>query len=162
MDIETTAALVAVAVVAGTLLLTGPGAGEFGAGQRSGTGLDDGTADVDDVELSGSPAITSGRFGTDVAYLRIPSVSVTLASVTDNPRIVYRLSVSGLGFDRAGTRLLGPGSRGVTVGMADQPVERGEIRREQYRATLSVHVQSFEVYRTVFRRNVTVGVNLDE
>lgn len=162
METETRATATAVAFIAATLLVSGPLVSAVSLGQAPGPGLDDGNATVNDVALADDLTVSAGRFGTGVAYLRIPAAVVRLESVTDTPRLVYRVSVPGLGIEDAETRQLNQAASRVTVEFPDRALRYETIRERQYRATVSVHVQSFEVYRTVYRRNVTVDVTVDD
>lgn len=161
MNTETTVTALAVGVVAVTLALSGPAVSAVSFGPSPGGELDDGNATVASASLDGTAALTDGRFGTGVAYLRVPDATVRLSAVTGNPRLVYRVSVPGLGVDAAATTGLGPASRRARVRVPDRAFEPATVDRDRYRGTLSVHVQSFAVYRTVLRRNVTVEVATD-
>jgi hypothetical protein len=162
MEVSTAVSLSAVTVVLATLSLTGPAVGLIDPGSDA-TELGEGTATVDGVTLEGDPVVTAGRFGTDVAYFRVPDATVRLSSVTGHSRLVYTVSISALDFERVGNRPPSPdASRSVTVGMADRAFTYGTIHREAYEATLAVRVQSFAVDRTVYRENATVEVRTDE
>lgn len=159
MDAATGVSLAAGAVVVVALVLTGPLVGAVDVGGTDRSELGDGTATVEAVSPEHPPAVTPGRFGTGVAYLRIPDVRVRLSSVSGRSRLVYRVSVPALGFERVGNRRLAPDARGtVTVGMADRAFEYARLDHEAYAASLAVRVQSFAVDRTVYRANVTVEV----
>lgn len=162
METETRATAIAVAFIAATLLVSGPLVSAVSLGQAPGTGLDDGNATVNGVALASDLSVTEGRFGTGVAYLRVPDAAVELGSVAGTPRLVYRVSVPGLGIEGAETRRLSSAAGRVSVGFADRALRYETVRQRQYRAAVSVHVQSFAVYRTVYRRNVTVDVTVDE
>lgn len=149
-----------VLLVAGTLLATGT-LGSGGAPDRSADGLDDGTATVRSVGLTDAPAITDGRFGTGVAYLRLPDATIDLESVDGRPRAVYSVEVPGLDFDRASTTSLAGDPSRVTIGMADRAFEYDAIDRGAYEARVTVRIQSFAVDRTVLERNASVEVRTD-
>lgn len=159
MDSATASSVLAVLVI-GAVVFAGPAVG-FGPDNRGEVELDDGTAAVESVTLTGPVTVTSGRFGAGVAYLRIPDLRVRFSAVSGHPRVVYRVTVPGLGFDRVGSRLLGGSPTRVDVGMADRAYPPGELDRARYRATVTARIQSFAVDRTVFRRNVTVEVRVD-
>ena len=142
-----------VTLVLATLVATGPLVGA--AGQPE-SGLGEGTATVDDVRLESSLSMTPGRFGTGVVYLRVPDARVALSDVQGRSRLVYRVAVPALGFDRVGTRTLTPGTVRATVGMSDRAFAPATVNASSYRARVSVRIQSFAVDRTVFDRNVTV------
>lgn len=161
MEASTVVSLVAVAVVLAALALTSPAVGPIDA-RGDAQSLGDGTASVDNVALEHDPVISPGRFGTDVAYLRVPDVTVQLSSVTGRSRVVYRVAVPALDFDRVADRPLAPDDGSArTVGMSDRAFAPETIRRDAYVATLTVRVQSFAADTTHYRSNVTVEVRAD-
>ncbi|MBX0295508.1 hypothetical protein [Haloarcula nitratireducens] len=136
---------------------TGPLTGVDVTEQRV-TEFGDGTATVESVAVdTGAIRVTDGRFGTGVSYLRVPTATVAVASVTDRPRLVYRVSVPALDVEltettvvtKPGTHRLAPDDRGMARGTADG---------SSYTGTLAVRVQSFTTDRTVYRENVTMEV----
>ncbi|AQL43095.1 hypothetical protein BV210_10380 [Halorientalis sp. IM1011] len=150
------------AVVLAVLLLSGPlvgivdltpesrGAAELGAGTANATVVGDPTAEL---------AITSGRFGTNVSYLRIPPASVDVDRVEQRPRLLYVVRVPQLDFERSVTHPLDESVDGrVTLRMDDRAFPNRVIRTDSYRATVIVRVQSFDGTRTIYRRNATVPV----
>lgn len=156
MDATRAGTVLSVTLVVGVLAATGPLVGlDVGPGQ---TGLGEGTATVEDVRLESPLSMTPGRFGTGVVYLRIPAADVALSSVEGRSRLVYRVAVPTLGFDRVGTHTIAPGRTRVTVGMSDRAFVPGGLDARTYRARVTVRLQSFTVDRTVFDRNVTVEV----
>lgn len=155
MDVSSTVTGLSVAVVLGMLVLTGPLVGSPGA-DRAASELGDGTATVRGVELTDSLSMSEGRFGTGVVYLRVPDVAVDFASTSGRSRLVYRVAIPDLGFDRVGTAPVDPTTTRRRVGMADRAFAPDSLDRDQYRVTVSVRVQSFAVDRTVFQRNVSV------
>jgi hypothetical protein len=151
-----------VAVVLAVLVLSGPlvgivdltpetrGAAELGEGTANATVVGDPTADL---------AITPGRFGTNVSYLRIPPAVVDVRRVEDRPRLLYSVSVPRLDFERSVSEPLNERVDGrITLRMDDRAFTNARIRNESYRATVVVRVQSFEGTQTVYRRNATVPV----
>jgi len=155
MDASRIVTLLSVAVVLGTLVVTGPLVGGTDAGRAS-PELGEGTATVESVQLTGSPSFSPGRFGTGVVYLRIPDAAVEFASASGRSRLVYRVAVPALGFDRVGTASVDPGTTHRGVGMSDRAFAPDTLDRDRYRVNVTVRVQSFAVDRTVFHRNVTV------
>ncbi|MDS0281987.1 hypothetical protein [Haloarcula onubensis] len=116
----------------------------------------DGNATVSEVTVDRSGlALSPGRFGTNVTYLRVPTVTATVDSVTDRPQLLYVVSVPGLDIELvetqvvtgAGTYRFAPDDRAMPPGRVEGP----------YDATLSVRVQSFTTDRTLARTTVTVG-----
>jgi len=157
MDASRTVTLLSVAVVLGTLVVTGPLVGGTDA-DRASTDLGDGTATIERVQLTDSPSFSPGRFGTGVVYLRIPDVAIEFSSTSGRSRLVYRVAVPGLGFDRVGTGVVGPGTIHRQVEMSDRAFAPDTLDRDRYRVNVSVRIQSFSVDRTVFQRNLTVEV----
>jgi len=148
---------VVAALVVVTLLVTGPLTG-VDATQQSATALGDGTATVSDVTVdTAALRVTPGRFGTDVAYLRIPDATIRVTEAVDRPRLVYRIVVEELGVSVTETTLvtgpstyrLDPDHQGIAASAADG---------RQYNATVEVRVQSYSSDQTVFQENVTVEV----
>ncbi|WP_424017477.1 hypothetical protein ACOZ4N_16630 [Halorientalis pallida] len=150
------------AVVLVVLVLSGPlvGVVDLTPESRGAAELGDGTANASIVgDPTADLAITPGRFGTNVSYLRIPPAVVDVRQVEDRPRVLYLVSVPELGFERSVTEPLDERVDGrVTLRMDDRAFPHARIRNESYRATVVVRVQSFEESRTVYRRNVTVPV----
>ncbi|MBV0924282.1 hypothetical protein KTS45_08715 [Halomicroarcula limicola] len=152
-DLLTGVALFVVVVSVATGPLTGVDVTE----QRA-TEFGDGTATVGAVTVdTAALRVTDGRFGTGVSYLRVPTATVTVTSVSDRPRLVYRVLVPALDVEltetavvsKTGTYRLVPDDRGMARGAADAST---------YDGTLAVRVQSFTTDRTVYRENVTVEV----
>jgi hypothetical protein len=149
--------VLSVVVVLGTLVVTSPLVGGPG-GATATAELGEGTATVERVHLTDSPSFSPGRFGTGVVYLRIPDAAVEFASTNGRSRLVYRLAVPALGFDRVGTAAVDSGTTRRQVGMSDRAFTPDTLDRGRYRMNVTVRVQSFAVDRTVFRRNLTVEV----
>jgi len=151
-----------VAVVLVVLVLSGPliGAVDLTPESRSAAELGDGTANVTVVgDPTADLAITPGRFGTNVSYLRIPPAVVDVQRVEDRPRLLYSVAVPRLDFERSVTEPLDERVAGrVTLRMDDRAFPHAKIRNESYRAIVVVRVQSFDGTRTVYRRNATVLV----
>lgn len=160
MDASRAVTVLSVAVVLVTLVVTGPLVGGSDA-DRTTTELGDGTATVERVQLTDSPSFSSGRFGTGVVYLRIPDAAVEFTSTSGRSRLVYRVAVPALGFDRVGTATVDSGTIRRQVTMSDRAFAPDTLDRDRYRVNVTVRVQSFTVDRTVFRRNLTVGVDDD-
>lgn len=154
--------VVAVVVVVGTLVATGPAVGLIELPTANdGTELGDGTATVGNVEYAdGPPRIEPGRFGSGVQYLRTPSLRVDVTDVRGTPRLVYVLTVPALGFERVETRLLTTDeSTTVVLSMADRSFDEAVTDERTYEGKVVVRVQSFSGDRVIVSRNVTVEVS---
>jgi hypothetical protein len=127
---------------------TGPPATEFGDGTVS---VADVTVDTDDL------AVTPGRFGTDVDYLRVPAAVVDVESVSGRPRLIYVVAVPALDLSLTEQAVLTSAAT-TRLDPDDRAFERGSLASESYDATLTVRVQSFTASTTVYRENVTVEV----
>jgi hypothetical protein len=142
-------------IVVGTVLLalvlTGPAVGLDLTDEP--VTLDDGTATVEVVAPAGDLRITPGRFGTDVAYLRTPTLVADVRAVEGTPRIVYEVVVPELGIEQRAFRPVTEPGR-IRIGMADVEVDRPV--NGSYGGYLAVRVQSFETYETVTNRTVEV------
>lgn len=145
------AGLFVVFVLVGTGPLTGvdvtsASASTFGDGNATVSGVT-----VDRSEL----ALTPGRFGANVTYLRVPAATISVESVTDRPQLLYIVSVPELDIRLVERRVvttpgrvrLAPDDRAMPPGRADG----------SYEGVLTVRVQSFTTDRTVARTTVTVG-----
>lgn len=150
------------AVVLVVLVLSGPlvGVVDLTPESRGAAELGDGTAEASVVgDPTADLAITPGRFGTNVSYLRVPPAVVDVRQVEDRPRLLYIVRVPALNFERSVTEPLDERVDGrVTLRMDDRAFQHARIRNESYNATVVVRVQSFEVSRTVYRRTATVPV----
>jgi hypothetical protein len=154
-----TGSVVAVLLV---LLVTGPAVGLVDVTPRSDARMvGDGTARVSAVDLNvESFRFEPGRFGTGADYLRIPDPTVRLASVTGQPRIVYRVSMPAADVEKIQTRLLSPGDERARVSMADRAFlqcqcHRG-VRDEPYLVLVEIRIQSFEVDEVVYNRTLVL------
>lgn len=145
--------------VLGTLVVTGPLIG-VDAVRTQPTTVGDGTAAVSSVQLPTSEIrITDGRFGTDVAYLRVPDASVTVDSVTGRPRLLYQVDVPALGISLEDERVLSAGQSGTyRLAPGDRAVTPAALERDTYNGSVRIRVQSFEADETVIAENVTVKV----
>lgn len=159
MDRSDWTSVLAVGVVALVLLASGPLAGGLVRPSGTPTTVDDGNATVAGVSVpTEALEISPGRFGTDVTYLRIPDAQVRLASVTDHPRLVYRIEVPALDAELTTTRIVADcGSYRLSI--RDHGMDPATVSNDSYDATVTVRVQSFALDRTVYRENVTVEVN---
>ena len=150
--------LAVVGLVLFVLVLSSPVLGAVDLTPETRDRLGDGTAEA---TLASEPAtdlrIDRGRFGTGVFYLRIPPAVVDVESVTGRPRVVYRVAVPGLDFERtATTRVTEPGRVRVPVDARALPL--AAVANDTYRAEVTVRIQSFETDRVVARRTATVSV----
>ncbi|MFB6188517.1 MAG: hypothetical protein ABEI57_01410, partial [Halapricum sp.] len=120
--------------------------------------IGDGNATVATVAVDGgNVAITRGRFGTDVDYVRVPDASVRLAGVDGTPRLVYRLRIPALGVDHSATKLIdGPGR--VTIRLSDVAIRPQRVTNDSYRGRLTVRVQSYTVDRVVHNESLSIEV----
>jgi len=152
--------LTAVVVILVAVLLLGSGPLAGGLLQPSGTPttLGDGDVEVGVVDVSTTEfVLTPGRFGTAVTYLRVPDAAVQLASVTDRPRLVYRVQVPALGVDRTVSTVVT--DRGQhRLHLRAQALEPGTVEEDEYTGTVRVRVQSFSTDRTLYRQDVTIEV----
>lgn len=136
-----------------------------GAGPLTGLDVSDaqsstvgeGNATVESVAVDRSTlAVTDGRFGTNVSYLRIPTATVTLGSVTGRPQLVYLVSAPALDVDRietlvvtsGGTYRLDPDDRALAPG----------VQPGSYTVSITVRFQSFSTEQVLLRTNETVEV----
>lgn len=144
------------ALVVGVLVATGPLTGlDVMSGGTSTFG--DGDATVDGINLAVADlTVTDGRFGADGPYLRLPTATVTVSSVTDRPRLVYVVAVSDLDINRIETRVFTRPGRYVLA--PDDRALAPDTSPGSYNVTLFVRVQSFETDRVVLRTNTTVEV----
>jgi hypothetical protein len=125
---------------------------------RAETTVDTGAATVESVALDPSAtAVTDGRFGVQFDYLRVPTATVTVASVTGRPRLVYVASVPELSIERVETRVLtAPGRYRLTP---DAEALAPETPSGVYEVSLTVRVQSFDGARTLTTEQTTVEVS---
>jgi len=142
-----------------TLVVTGPLVG-VDAVRTQPTTIGDGTAAISSVQLPTSEIqITNGRFGTSVAYLRVPDASVSVDSVTGRPRLLYQVAVPALDISREDEQVLSEGQSGTfRLAPGDRAVQQSSLERDVYNGTVLLRVQSFETAETIVAQNVTVQV----
>jgi len=150
--------LAVVGLVLFVLVLSSPVLGAVDLTPETRDRLGDGRAEA---TLVSDPAadlfIDRGRFGTRVFYLRVPTAVVDVESVTGRPRVVYRVAVPGLDFERTATaRVTDPGR--VRVPVDARAVPLAAVANDTYRAEITVRVQSFEIDRVVAQRTATIPV----
>ncbi|WP_299266898.1 hypothetical protein [Halorientalis sp.] len=154
--------VVTVAVVLAILVLSGPlvGVVDLTPETRSAAQLGGGTANVSVVDdPTADLAITPGRFGTNVSYLRVPPAVVDVDRVEGRPRLLYLVQAPRLDFERSVAEPLNGTVDGrVAVRMDDRAFERASVPNDSYVVTVTVRVQSFDGTRTVYQRNATVPV----
>ncbi|MBX0322828.1 hypothetical protein EGH21_07265 [Halomicroarcula sp. F13] len=138
-------------------LSTGPLAGADVTNERA-TDFGEGTATVSSVDVeAASIRVTDGRFGTGVEYVRPPTATVSVESVTGRPRLVYLVSIPNVDVELVETTVVtGPGT--YRLEPEDHGMATGTADAGTYDGTLTVRVQSFTADRTVYRENVTVEV----
>lgn len=148
-------------VVVGVLVVlvlvgAGPLTGVDVTSARS-TTVGDGNATVESVAVDSSAlGVTPGRFGTNVSYLRLPSATVNVGSVTGRPQLVYLVSAPGLGVDRVETRVVTSGGT-YRLSPDDKALAPGTTAGE-YAVAVTVRIQSFSGDRVLLRTNETVEV----
>ena len=149
-----------IGVILLTLVASSAAVGGEGFAGAASTAVGEGTATATVKSLpTERMRIDDGRFGTNVLYLRVPDAAVHLGDVRGNPRLVYRIQVPALDVDEAATRSLdGLGGRKVTVRGVDKAFDHGQVTEDEYEATVSVRVQSFDVDETIVSVNETVEV----
>lgn len=148
----------AVGVVVIVLIASGPLAGGLLEPAGTPTTVGEGTATVADAAVDADGlAITPGRFGTDVSYVRVPDARVRLAEVSGHPRLVYRVEVPGVDADLTATEIVGERGR-YRLHVSDYGFDSDRLSNGSYEGAVTVRVQSFTSDRTVLRRNVTVEV----
>lgn len=146
---------VAAAVVA-TTLLAGPALGITDL-TRPTPALGDGNATVTDVSVVDGPTIEAGRFGTDVRYLRGPTVRATVDGVSGTPRLIVHLTVPAMDVDESVSTLLVAADRGERrLEIPDRPLD-GAPPDDSVTATTTVRLQSFGGDRILHEANWTVG-----
>ncbi|WP_276273843.1 hypothetical protein [Haloarcula litorea] len=138
-------------------IATGPLVG-VDATRKPVTQFGEGTATVEGVTTDTTAfRVTDGRFGTGVAYVRVPTATVRVSAVEDRPRLLYLVSVPALGVElTASTVVTTPGS--YRLAPDDRGLARDAPDASSYSGRLTVRVQSFEADRTVYDRNLTVEV----
>jgi len=142
-----------------TLVVTGPLIG-VDAVRTEPTTIGDGTAAVSSVQVTTSEIrITDGRFGTDVAYLRVPDAGVTVDSVSGRPRLLYQVDVPALDISLEDERVLSAGQSGTyRLAPGDRAISPSSLDRDTYTGSVRIRVQSFEADQTIVAENVTVRV----
>lgn len=147
----TAAGLVVVFVLVGTGPLLG-----VDVTSASPSTFGDGNATVSEVGVDQSRlALTPGRFGANVTYLRVPAATVAVDDVTERPQLLYIVSAPGLDVRLVERQVVtGPGR--VRLAPDDRAM-RPERADGAYNVTLTVRVQSFTTDRTVARTTASVG-----
>jgi len=144
-------------VILAVLVVCGPLTGIDATSERT-SEFGEGTATVNSVSVpAGELRVTPGRFGTQVAYLRVPPATVDIASVSERPRLVYLVEVPSLDVSLVTTAVVTE-SKSYRLEPSDRGLSRNRLRSGPYRARLRIRVQSFEMDRVVYDRNVTVEV----
>jgi len=146
-----------VAVILVVLLLSGPGSGLDFTGERASLGKGDATVRVVEPGNEAIP-VTDGRFGTDVAYVRLPDLVVDVSAVEGNPRVFYQVTVPSLGVRKQNDKIIQSPGR-LRVPIYDRALPKGTTI-EGAEARLIVRVQSFSGGKVVLNR--TVEVTRDE
>jgi len=149
-DWVTVVALTVVLVLLGTGPLTGV---DVTSAQTTSFGDGDATVASATVDTS-ALAITAGRFGAADAYLRLPTATVTVDSVTDRPRLIYIVTVPELDIQRVETKVL-TGSGTYRLAPDDRALSP-DTPAGPYEATVTVRIQSYTTDRTVSSETVTV------
>jgi hypothetical protein len=145
------------AFVVVTLLVTGP-LTSVDATRPSATDFDEGTVTADDVAVDTTALrVTAGRFGTGVAYLRVPTATVDVTGVTDRPRLVYRIVIDDLDVSVTETAVV-TGSSTYRLDPGHEGLAASAMDRRQYNGTVAVSVQSFSGAETLYQENVTIEV----
>lgn len=152
-SIDVTASSAVVGCILAVVLLSGPVGGIDLTGEQPQLG--DGTASVTvkqpDTETI---AVTDGRFGTNVSYVRIPDLVLSVSDLSSQPRVVYTVRIPGLDVEKSTTRLVHSTGR-LRVPLADQALVP-KVESGTYRGQIIVRIQSFSGGETVLNRSVRV------
>jgi hypothetical protein len=149
----------AVSVLVIVSLLSGPVGVGLDLTPGDDVSLGDGDASITVLAPEGDDlAVTAGRFGAEVAYLRIPDLAIRVDSVEGSPRVVYRVLVPELATVTE-TRVLTSADTGrLRVDATDRAIPYGDVTESAYQGQLEVRVQSFTTDRTVINRTMSVEV----
>lgn len=144
-------------LVLAALVLTGPLGAVEPVGEPT---VGEGDAEV---RILSAPAedlrLTAGRFGADVAYLRLPTLSLSVAERTGRPELLYEVRVPELDVQARERTILGPRTGDtLRIHLADEGLPATALQRDRYDGRILVRLQSFSTERTLLNRSVAVEV----
>lgn len=153
-------AAVAVTVIVGVTLVSGPAVGVVDLTQPrlDAAGLGQGNATVGSVEAPATARFDRG-FQTESYSLEVPDARLRVETVTGHPVVSYRLAIPALGYSRTTTYVLGPADTGwVTLSFARDTLPADAVTASSYAGTLSIVLRHGDAERLLSERAVTVAV----
>lgn len=149
----TVSLIVAVTLVSGPLV----GAVDFTADERPPLGS--GNATITDVSAPDTVRIERGEYGSETYYLRVPAVTVDIASVEGRPILSYALSIPSMSYTRESVHFLDSGTTGRTrVSIAPDEFEPGSLTPGTYGGELRLTLRADGNSTVVYRDEVTVEI----
>lgn len=148
-------------VVVATAFVSGPLVGvELASDDRwANFSPGEGEATVGNATLPDSATIERGDFGSNTYYLRVPSATVEVLSVTGQPMLNYRVQIDGLGYQRGSVHFLSERNVGTyELGMDSEDFEAESITESEYEGTLTVTLRYGDTEETLAERTVPIEV----
>jgi hypothetical protein len=160
MDRGRAAVYAAAGIILGVTLLSGPAIGlvDLTTPRYDMSGLGEGSAAVDEVELPSSVALDRG-YQSQSYYLTVPDARVRFAAVEGKPTVAYGVDIPALGYSRSTTHFLRDGTDGWTsLSLRQDTLADGRVDAERYDGRLSLVLRDSDGRTVVANRTVPVEV----
>jgi len=149
------------AVIVGVTVLSGPAIGlvDLTTPRYDMSGLGEGNATVDEVELPSSVAIDRG-YQSQSYYLTVPDARIHLAAIDGKPTVAYGIDIPALGYSRSTTHFLSDGDTGwASLSLREDTLADDAVDADGYDGTLSLVLRDSGGKTLVANRTVPVEVN---
>lgn len=163
MDRSRVLSAVAVSVILGVTLLSGPAVGVLDLTRErvDTTGIGQGNVTVDAVDAPDTAALDRA-VASESYYLEVPAARVHIASVSGRPTLSYRVEIHELGYTRGSTHFLDADDADddgwIAVSLERSTFSGDRITESAYDGTLSVVLRYNDTERVVYEEPVTVEV----
>jgi len=160
MDRSRGLSAVAVTVILGVTLVSGPAVGLVDLTQpRFDPGnIGQGNATVSEVRTPATVQLKQG-LETESYYLETPDATIRVTAIQGRPTVAYKLAIPSMGYSRGTTHFLGPDDTGwVSLSLARDTLPGDRVSASSYEGTLSVTLRYNGTERVLSERPVTVEV----
>ncbi|WP_436932114.1 hypothetical protein [Halosimplex halobium] len=160
MDRGRVAVYAAAAVIVAVTVLSGPAVGlvDLTTPRYDMSGLGEGSAAVDEVDLPSSVSLDRG-YQSQSYYLTVPDARVRFATVEGKPTVAYGIDIPALGYSRSTTHFLRDGDAGwASLSLREDTFAEDAVDADRYEGELSLVVRDSDGKSVVANRTVPVEV----
>lgn len=158
MDLSRVAVSGVASLIVVLVLLTGPPLGIVELPSATSDDIGTGNATVSVESVPDTVTVERGADGTNVYYLRVPSATIEVSELRENPILDYSIAIQGMGFTRGSIHLLGDVGDGThDISLDETTFEPDRIDQQRYEAELTLTLRG-ETEIVLVEKLVTVEV----